>query len=183
MDELGINGWNLIAQLIAFMIFIWLLWRFALGPIVRVLDERRDRISESMAAAQRMQAELAATAARNEEVLAEARRDAQQIVLNAREAGDAAIARARASADAQAEEYLGRAQATLRQETAQARQVLRQEVADLAVTAAGRIVRRELDPAAQARLIEETLAEAAPVAGAGAAATNGAGATGPATQG
>lgn len=174
MGDLGINGWNLIVQLIAFIIFLWLLWRFALGPIVRVLDQRQDRIRESMEAAQRMQAELQATAARNEEVLAEARRDAQQIVANAREAGDAAIARAREAADAQAAEYLGRAESTLRQETESARQLLRQEVADLAVNAASRIVRKELDPASQTRLIEETLAEATPAR----ASTNGTGTPG-----
>jgi F-type H+-transporting ATPase subunit b len=48
----------------------------------------------------------------------------------------------------------------LRAETEQARHQLRQEVADLAVTAATKIVRKELDPATQTRLIEETLAEA-----------------------
>lgn len=171
LDALGISGWNLIVQFVAFLAFLWLLWRFALGPIVRVLDERRDRIRESMEAAEQMRAELAATAARNEQVLAEARRDAQQIVVNAREAGDAAIARAREAADAQAAAYLSRAESTLRQETESARQQLRQEVADLAVNAASRIVRKELDPASQTRLIEETLAEAAP----GRAATNGTG--------
>jgi F-type H+-transporting ATPase subunit b len=163
MGSLGINGWNLIVQLVAFLIFIFLLWRYALGPIVGILDQRSDRIRESMEAAQRMQAELQATAARNEEVLGEARREAQQIVSSAREAGDAAISRAREEAGAQAEEYLHRAESTLRQETEQARQQLRQEVADLAVTAAGRIVRKELDPATQARLIQETLAEAGTV--------------------
>ena len=160
MDALGINGWNLIIQLGAFIIFIFLLWRYALGPIVRVLDQRQERIRESLEAATRMQAELQATAARNEEILAEARREAQQIVANAREAGDASIARAREEASTQAEQYLTRAEETLRQESAQARQQLRQEVADLAVMAASRIVRKELDPAAQTRLIQETLAEA-----------------------
>ncbi len=172
MGALGINGWNLIVQLVAFILFLWLLWRFALGPIVRILDQRAERVRESMEAAQRMQAELQATAARNEQVLAEARQQAQQIIGQAREAGDATLARAREQANAQAEEYLARAEATLRQETAQARLQLRQEVADLAVTAAARIVRKELDPAAQSRLIEETLAEA------GGGATNGRGAAG-----
>ncbi len=160
MSNLGINGWNLIIQLIAFIIFVFLLRRYALGPIVRVLDQRQERIRESMEAAQRMQAELAATAARNEEVLAEARQQAQQIISQAREVSEATIARAQKEAGEQAEEYLSRAQATLRQETEQARLQLRQELADLAVMAAGRIVRKELDPAAQSRIIEETLAEA-----------------------
>jgi F-type H+-transporting ATPase subunit b len=161
MDALGINGWNLIVQLVAFILFIYLLWKYALGPIVRVLDERSARVSESMAAAQRMQQELQATASRNEEVLAQARVEAQSIVANAREVSDATIARAREEAGKQADEYLTRAQETLRQETARARLELREEIADLAVLAAGKIVRKELDPASQARLIEETLAEAA----------------------
>jgi F-type H+-transporting ATPase subunit b len=160
MDALGIDGWKLIVQLVAFLIFIVLLWRVALGPITKVLDERQQRIRESMEAAQQMQAELQATAVRNEEVLREARQEAQQIIGNAREAADATIARSREEAGKQAEEYLARAEATLRSETEQARQQLRQEVADLAVSAATKIVRKELDPASQTRLIEETLAEA-----------------------
>jgi F-type H+-transporting ATPase subunit b len=113
-----------------------------------------------MEAAQKMQAELQATAARNEEVLREARQESQQIIVNAREAADATIARAREEAAKQSEEYLSRAESTLRAETEQARQLLRQEIADLAVNAATKIVRKELDPATQTRLIEETLAEA-----------------------
>ncbi len=160
MGELGINGWNLIIQLVAFGIFIFLLWRYALGPIVNVLDTRTNRVRESMEAAQRMQAELQATATRNEEVLQQARIEAQSIVSNARDVSEATIARARDEAGKQADEYLVRAQDALRQETTQARLALREEVADLAVMAAGKIVRKELDPASQTRLIEETLAEA-----------------------
>ncbi len=160
MDQLGINGWQLVVQLIAFLVFIWLLWKFAVGPIVSVLDQRQTRISESMAAAERMQAELRATQSRNEEVLLQARREAQDILSMARQNSEQMIARARDQANAQAETYLTRAQESLRQETDQARQQLRQEVADLAVMAAGRIIRKELDPQAQSRLIEETLLDA-----------------------
>lgn len=161
MDALGIDGWKLIVQLVAFVVFVGLFWRYALGPITRVLDQRQERIRESMEAAERMQAELRATAARNEQILAEARRDAQQILAQAREQGEALVARAREEASRQADEYLARAQETLRNETEQARLQLRQEVAELAILAATRIIRKELDPATQARLIEEALAEAA----------------------
>lgn len=160
MDKLGINGWQLAVQMVAFIVFAALLWRFAVGPIVRVLDQRQERIRESMASAERMQAELKETQARNEDALQQARRDAQEILAGARQNSEQMIARAREEANTQAEEYLSRAEDTLRQETEKARQVLRQEVADLAVLAAGRIVRKELDPAAQARLIQETLADA-----------------------
>ncbi len=161
MGELGLNLPGLLVQLVAFLVFIVLFWKYALGPITNMLDERSRRISESMQAAENMKREMAAAGARNEEILAEARQQAQQIIAQAREVSEATVARAQKEAGEQADEYLARAQATLRQETEQARLQLRQELADLAVMAAGRIVRKELDPAAQSRLIEETLAEAA----------------------
>lgn len=161
MGAIGLDGWKLGIQLIAFIAFILILRKTALTPIVTMLDKRQDRIRESMEAAQRMQKEMQATAARNEEILAAARHEAQQILTNAREAGEATIARARDEAGKQADDFMNRAQATLRAETEQARQQLRQEVADLAVAAATKIVRKELDASSQSRLIEETLSEAA----------------------
>lgn len=161
MESLGIDLWKLLFQIIAFVIFLFLLNRFALKPIVQMLDDRQVRVRESMAAAQQMQDELTTTAVRNEEVLLEARREAQAILASAREAGDATLARSREEADKQAEAYLSRAQATLQAETEVARQELRKELGDLAVTAASRIIRKELDPATQARVIQETLLEAA----------------------
>ena len=160
MDALGIDLWGLIVQLVAFLVFVFLFWKYALGPITNMLDERSRRIAESMAAADRMKQEMAAASARNEEILVEARQQAQQIITQAREVADATVARAQKEAGEQADAYLARAQATLRQETEQARLQLRQELADLAVMAAGRIVRKELDPAAQTQLIEEALAQA-----------------------
>ena len=160
MDSLGIELSKLIVQVIAFVIFIFLFWKFGSGPIVRILDERQERVREGMEAAQRMQMQLEATASKNEEVLAEARRDAQAILVQAREAGDATIARAQDEAARQSDEYMARAQATLRAETEQARQQLRQEVADLAVLAASRIIHKELDAEGQSALIAQTLADA-----------------------
>jgi F-type H+-transporting ATPase subunit b len=160
MGSLGINGWNLIIQLLAFIIFVYLLWHYAFGPITNMLDQRTERVRESMEAAQRMQQDLQATAARNEEVLAEARRQAQEILTQSRQQGEVLVVRAQEAAAQQQDIFLAQARATLRAETEQARQQLRQEVADLAVSAASKIVRKELDPAAQSRLIQETLAEA-----------------------
>jgi F-type H+-transporting ATPase subunit b len=160
MADLGIDGWKFTVQLIAFILFVFLLWKYALGPIVGAIDARTAKIEESMSAAEKMQADLKSTAARNEETLQEARREAQQIISNAREASEAMLNKARQDAGRQADEYLARAQASLRAEVDQARLQLRQELADLATAAAGKIVHKELDPATQSQLIEETLAEA-----------------------
>jgi F-type H+-transporting ATPase subunit b len=160
VDALGINGWQLAVQLVAFIVFITLLWKFAVGPIVTIIDRRQAKIQESFEAAERVQRELKDTQAKNEEVLTLARKEAQEIIANARSNSEELVAKAKADADAQADAYLKKAQDTLRQETETARQALRQEVADLAVLAASRILRKEIDGKAQAQLIEDTLTEA-----------------------
>src|SRR3954447_17497351 len=104
MGALGLDAWGLAVQLVAFIVFVYLFWRYALGPITNMLDERSARIAESMAAADKMRLELAATTARNEAILGEARRQAQQIIAQAREVGDATVARAQKEAGEQADE-------------------------------------------------------------------------------
>ncbi|HEX3722532.1 MAG TPA: F0F1 ATP synthase subunit B [Nitrolancea sp.] len=160
MSALGVDGWTLIAQLIAFIVFLTIFWKLALGPLTNMIDQRRNRIEESMQAAERMQRELAATQARNEEVLGEARREAQRLLATARENVEQTLARAREQAQVEANRIAEQERAMIAAEREQSWQQLRQEVADLAITAATKIVRKELDRAQQARLIEETLAEA-----------------------
>ncbi len=160
MEALGIDGVNLLIQLFAFVVFVAIFWKFALGPITRMLDERQERIRESMEAAERMEQELAATQARNEEILQEARREAQEILSTARENSDQVLARAREQAQKQSDDMIEKARTTIEAETQQAWIQLRQDVADLAIAAATKIVRQELDREKHAELIQETLAEA-----------------------
>jgi len=160
MSALGVDGWVLLAQLIAFIIFVAIFWKYALGPITGMIDQRRTRIEESMQAAERMQKELAATQARNEEILGEARRDAQKLLAAARENADQTVARAKEQAGIEAARVAEQERATIAAEREQSWQQLRQEVADLAISAATKIVRKELDHGQQQKLIEETLAEA-----------------------
>jgi len=160
MSALGVDGWVLLAQLIAFIFFVGIFWKFALGPITGMIDQRRTRIEESMQAAERMQKELAATQARNEEILGEARRDAQKLLAAARENADQTVARAKEQAGIEAARVAEQERATIAAEREQSWQQLRQEVADLAISAATKIVRKELDRGQQQKLIEETLAEA-----------------------
>jgi F-type H+-transporting ATPase subunit b len=160
MSAIGVNWANLVVQILAFALFVYVFWRYALGPITKMLDTRQDRIRESIEAAQRVERELQETRAQNEAVRHEARREAQEIVARAREVSEQNIARSKEQAQVQADDVIAKAREAIQSETAQARAELRQEIADLAVTAASKIVRANLDRAAQSRLIEETLAEA-----------------------
>jgi F-type H+-transporting ATPase subunit b len=159
MEQLGISGENLVVQLIAFLLFLAVFWRFALGPITRMIDQRQERIREGLEAAERMKRELADTQARNEEILAEARREAQRIVAGARESAEQLIARAREEAQQQAQQFIQQAQEAIEAERQRVWAELRREVADLAILAATRIIRQELDRDRHLALIEQALAE------------------------
>lgn len=160
MEALGVSWETLIVQLIAFVVFVGLFWKYALGPITSMLDRRREAIRESMEAAQRIEKELAATQARNEEVLIEARKESQQIMASARANSEQILARAREQTQVQADEIIEKARTAIEAERRQSWDELRHDVADLAIAAATKIVRHELNPQEQARLIQETLAEA-----------------------
>lgn len=161
MGALGLSWENFLVQLIAFIIFVVLFWRYALGPITRMIDQRQARIREGLEAAERMKRELAEAQARNEEILNEARREAQRIVASARESAEQLIARARDEAQQQAAQLIAQAQEAIAAERQRAWDELRRDVADLAIAAASKIIRQQLDREHQLALIEETLAEVA----------------------
>ncbi len=160
MGQLGINVVQLIVQLLAFLILILLLRRFAYGPILRALDARSQRVAASMEQADRIERQLAETEARNQAILDEARREAQGIVTRAREIGDQQIAQARDVARSEADKQLQLSLAQLRAEEQRAVTELREEYVDLVIRAASRVVRQELDPQKHIQLIDQTLREA-----------------------
>ena|SRR5690349_17617610 len=160
MAALGIQWPQLVTQLLAFLILIFLLWRFAYRPILSALDTRSERVRESMEQADRIERQLAETESRNEQILVEARREAQQIIANAREIGDKQIAQARDAAREEGQKQLELSLAQLRAEEQRAKNELRQEYADLVIRAAGRVVRQELDSKKHLTLIDQTLSEA-----------------------
>ncbi len=160
MGELGINYTNLIVQLVAFALFIYLFWKFALGPITAMKDTREARINQSLDRAQEIERELQNTRTQNEEILNNARREAQAILQSARELSEQNIERAREQAQVQADDMVEKARLALEAEVRQARLELRKEVAELAVLAASKIVRANISRADQTRFIEEALAEA-----------------------
>jgi len=160
MDALGINGSALIVQLLAFLILVFLLGRYAYRPIVNALDQRSERVRASMEQADRIERQLAETETRNQQIMTEARREAQQIIAQAREVGARQIAQARDAAREEADKQLQLSLAQLRAEEQRAKQELRQQYADLVIRAASRVVRQELDPQKHLQLIESTLREA-----------------------
>jgi F-type H+-transporting ATPase subunit b len=158
MDKLGINLPGLIAQFVNFGILLFILWRFVLPPVQRMLDERRQRIQESLEAAERMRAQASETERMLEEQREEGRRQAQQIIGQAQEIARRIEAEARTQAQQESEALVARARAEIQLERDGAIADLRREFADITVSAAEKVINQSLDRDAHKRLIDDVLA-------------------------
>ena len=159
MAQLGINGPFLIAQIINFIILFLLLRRFVFPPLLKMLDSRKQRIAEGLAAADvarkeaeaersRLMAQIDAERAEAQKRIAEASTQAERvkadILAEARREAEELKARSVAEAEAERQRILGEAQ---------------KQIAELTMLATERVVRRGLDESTQRKLIEDFLAE------------------------
>jgi F-type H+-transporting ATPase subunit b len=160
-ETLGLNLPGFLWHLVNFLILLFVLQRFLFPPVLKMLDERQARIRESMERAEALKEESARAAEMVRAQLDEARREAQAIINTATQIAERIKAERQQQAQAEYEAILRRAQEDAAREREQAFAELRAQIADLAVLAAGRIIRRELDPDTQRQLVEEFLAEAA----------------------
>jgi F-type H+-transporting ATPase subunit b len=159
VDALGINLPQLIAQVANFIVLLVIL-RFTLyKPILRMLDERKQRIADGLNAAETARQEAAAAQANIQQQLDSARRDGQEIVATAQQVAGRIQAEARDQAERDREAAAVRSRQEIQQERDRAIADLRAEFADLTVAAAGRVIGESLDAQGHRRIIEETLAE------------------------
>lgn len=162
MERLGIDLWLLLWQAAAFGILIFLLWRFAYKPVLTTLDQRADRIRESMTQAEQIKRELSEAQQRAQAILNEARTEAEQLRAQNQQAGQRMIAAAQAEAREQREKMINDARAQIQAETERAKLELRQEVGRLAIMAATRLIGQELttNPNLHQQLIDDALTQA-----------------------
>ena len=158
-ETLGIHGPSLIIYLVNFLLVLGILLLFAYRPILRLMDQRAERIRESLEASERAREEAASSQAAVEEQLVEARREAQRIMEQAREAGERFRAEEMERARNEAENFVERARADIQRERDVVIEEVRASFGDLAMTAAERVVRRSLDRQAHEELITQVLEE------------------------
>jgi F-type H+-transporting ATPase subunit b len=159
IDALGINLPQLIAQVVNFAILLVLLRLVAYKPILKMLDERKKRITEGLNAADIARAEAAQAQTNIQSQLDEARREGQEIVGNAQQIATRIQTDAREEAGRERELALERARAEIGLERDRAIAQLRAEFGDITVAAAEKVIGQSLDAQAHQRIIDEALAE------------------------
>jgi F-type H+-transporting ATPase subunit b len=136
---------TLVAQALWFAILIWFTVRFVWPPLVRAIENRQKTIADGLAAAERGKHELEISAKRSAETLREAKQQASDIIAQAEKRATALIEEAKQAAKVEGERILAGGKAELDQEVFRTKESLRQQVADLVVSGAEKILRREID--------------------------------------
>jgi F-type H+-transporting ATPase subunit b len=159
-DSFGVNGISLLFYLVLFGLVLWLLRRFAFGPVLQAIEERQRRIDESLRSAEAAAGSVDENRRRAEEMLRESSAQAQEILSRANKAAAEVREQATAEARSQAEAIVEKARAEIERERAAAVAELRAQVVDLALLAAGRVIEANLDDDRNRRLVQETVQQA-----------------------
>lgn len=158
-DKLGINIPTLIAQVINFGILMGLLYLVAYKPVLRMLDQRAQRVKQSMDETDRIRQEAANAEEAYKKRIELASREGQEIVSRAAKTGEEVRVKAEQQAKQEAELLIQRARGEISRERDEAIGELRREFADLTILAAEKVIDKSLDKKAHEQLIEKALEE------------------------
>jgi len=159
LEGLGINLNGLIAQIVNFSLLFILLYMVAYKPVLRMLDQRSQRVQQSMEQAAEIERRLALAQQDYERQLEQARKEGQAIIAQAAQAADRLREETVRQAKEEAQKLVEKAKSEIEYERRRAMAELQDDVANIAVLAAGKVINRSLDPEAHRQLIQEFLKE------------------------
>ncbi|HJU50466.1 F0F1 ATP synthase subunit B [Noviherbaspirillum autotrophicum] len=150
---------TLFAQFVVFFVLAWFTMKFVWPPLMKALDERAEKIANGLAAADRAKTEMAAAEKRAQAELTSARDEGQKRISDAEKRAAAIIEEAKKTASDEAARIIAAAKSDAEQQVIRARDELRAQVATLAVKGAEQILKREVNAAAHADLLNQLKTE------------------------
>lgn len=154
---LSFNTGFAIWVLISMIVFLFIMGKWAVPPIMKALDDREARIKDSLETAEKALAKAEQVSKDNQKALKDAEIQAQKIRKEALDDAELLRSEKIEKAKKDAEKILIAARTTIEQEKKKALIELRNEVADLAVKSAGIILSSELDEVKNRKLVETFL--------------------------
>jgi len=161
LSKFGVDWPHFIAQLILFLIVYFVLNRFAFGPLLKILDERRKRIEEGQLNAEKIKKQLAEAEIRYQEVLRKANDDAQNLLEEMRRNNEAFSQREMEKAVKEAASIADRARHEIVSERVRMVDEVKREMVSLVVKTTAKVAGKVLSPEDQKRFSEEAAKELA----------------------
>lgn len=155
-ERFGLDWPHFIAQCVSFLIVAGVLYKFAYKPVLKVLEERRQRIAESLKNAEQIKAELANAQTTAEQIINQASAQGAKMIEEARLAAAKVQEQETQKAIAAANDIVAKARQATETEHARMLAELRREVGRLVVATTAKVTGKILTPDDQHRLAEET---------------------------
>ena len=147
---------------LVFLVVFFVLWKWGFPSIIKMVNERKEYIDESLAKAEEANLRLANIQKQGEELLMEAREKQAQILREASQTRDSIVEQAQEKAHEESARILSEAKAEIESQKQAAIRDIRSQVAELSVQIAEKILRKQLTTSAeQAQLIDSLLDEVA----------------------
>ncbi len=159
IEAFDINLVGLVFQVINFLLLLYLLNRFLFKPLLARMDERSAKIEKGLEDAETAARDRELARAEREAAVGEARKEAAEMLARANKIAEDTRNEILSDARTEAEKVTQRAREEINAEKEKAMSELRSQVADLALDAAAKLVRSDMNATTQRRLVEEFLAE------------------------
>jgi len=147
----------LIAQIVNFSIVLFVLYKFAYGPLVKVMNDRTEKIEKGLKDAEEANRKLTQTEEREKEVLGKARKEAQVIIELAEKTSLKNKEELLAEAKKKSDEIVENTQKQLEEEKKKMMSEIKSEIADLVVAATGKVIDEKMDGKKDKEIIEKAI--------------------------
>nr|WP_100374709.1 F0F1 ATP synthase subunit B [Bacillus sp. FJAT-45037] len=155
----NINWGSALYQLVAFSTLLFLLSRFALKPLLGIMEKREQMINDQINSAEKNRKDSEAFIVEQRAALEQARVEANEIIQNAKKLSEQQGQDIVKAARNDAERIKDSAVAEIQREKELAVTALREQVASLSVLIATKVIEKELDAKEQEKLVQEYLKE------------------------
>jgi F-type H+-transporting ATPase subunit b len=155
---MNINA-TIIGQMIAFAVFVWFCMKYVWPPIMQALEERKKKIADGLAVAERGRHEQELAEKRAQQVIQEAKEQANEVLAQANRRGNEIVDEAKETARVEGDRILTSAKAEIEQEANRAKDELRAQVGGIALAGAAKIISREIDDKAHTDLLDELVSQ------------------------
>ena len=149
----------MIWTIVCFLIALWVLKRYAFGPIQKMIDDRRERIRRSLEDAEEAREEARRLLEEHRSLISQARSEGEQILAEARRVADSQRERVKEETEAERQRRLDEIRRQIDAETQRALDDIRAAVADLSLVAASKVTGKVLDSEDHRRLVDEAVSE------------------------
>lgn len=150
---------TLFGQMLTFAVLVWFIKGVLWEPMLRMMEQRKQRIADGLAAAEHGQHEQELAEKRAKEILKEAKEQAQELITQAQRRAGEIVEESKGTARLEGERILASARVEIDQQTNQAKEALRRQVVELALAGATQVLQKEVHAAEHNELLERLAGE------------------------